>query len=154
MSNMFHTPPKSKQSVTIFIFLATALVDEDYEMKEGSFDRMIGLYCGNDNIKNKKSINELLLEGGYHLKDFCGISEFASESWAQMLTKSIDFQASFFLAFNSPCPSEQAAVLKICLTNINVIGCIYTYASRLFKLIISISMRSLFLNKGILFTCC
>jgi hypothetical protein len=34
----------------------TALVDEDDGQKEGSFDRAIGLvYCGNDNINNKKS---------------------------------------------------------------------------------------------------
>jgi hypothetical protein len=37
-----------------------------YRQKEGSFDRLIGLvYCGNDNINNKKSLNELLLERGY-----------------------------------------------------------------------------------------
>src|ERR687892_202002 len=43
-----------------------ALVNEDDGQKEGSFDRVIGLvYCGNDNINNKKSLNELLLEGGY-----------------------------------------------------------------------------------------
>ena len=40
-----------------------ALVNEDDGQKEGSFDRVIGLvYCGNDNINNKKSLNELLLE--------------------------------------------------------------------------------------------
>jgi Staphylococcal nuclease homologue len=64
----------------------TALVDEDDGQKEGSFDRMIGLvYCGNDNINNKKSLNDLLLEGGYAViyQDFCGISEFASASWAR-----------------------------------------------------------------------
>jgi hypothetical protein len=64
----------------------TALVDEDDGQKEGSFDRVIGLvYCGNDNINNKKSLNELLLERGYAsiYQDFCGISEFASERWAQ-----------------------------------------------------------------------
>ena len=64
----------------------TALVDEDDGQKEGSFERVIGLiYCGNDNINNKKSLNELLLERGYAViyQDFCGISEFASESWAQ-----------------------------------------------------------------------
>jgi endonuclease YncB( thermonuclease family) len=64
----------------------TALVDEDDGQKEGSFDRVIGLvFCGNDNVNNKKSLNELLLEGGYAIiyQDFCGISEFASASWAQ-----------------------------------------------------------------------
>jgi hypothetical protein len=64
----------------------TALVDEDDGQKEGSFDRVIGLvYCGNDNINNKKSLNELLLEGGYAViyQDFCGISEFSPDSWAQ-----------------------------------------------------------------------
>jgi hypothetical protein len=64
----------------------TALVDEDDGQKEGSFDRVIGLvYCGSDNINNKKSLNELLLEGGYAViyQDFCGISEFSSASWAQ-----------------------------------------------------------------------
>jgi hypothetical protein len=64
----------------------TALVDEDDGQKEGSFDRVIGLvYCGNDNINNKKSLNELLLEGGYAViyQDFCGISEFSTANWAQ-----------------------------------------------------------------------
>jgi micrococcal nuclease len=63
-----------------------ALVDEDDGQKEGSFDRLIGLvYCGNDNINNKKSLNELLLERGYAViyQDFCGISEFSSATWAQ-----------------------------------------------------------------------
>ena len=63
-----------------------ALVDEDDGQKEGSFDRLIGLvYCGDDNINNKKSLNELLLEGGYGdiYGDFCNISEFTSASWAQ-----------------------------------------------------------------------
>jgi endonuclease YncB( thermonuclease family) len=64
----------------------TSLVDEDDGQKEGSFDRLIGfVYCGNDNINNKKSLNELLLERGYAViyQDFCGISEFSSASWAQ-----------------------------------------------------------------------
>jgi hypothetical protein len=64
----------------------TALVDEDDGQKEGSFDRVIGLvYCGNDNINNKKSLNELLLERSNAViyQDFCGISEFSSSSWAQ-----------------------------------------------------------------------
>ena len=63
-----------------------ALVDEDDEQKEGSFDRLIGLvYCGDDGINNKKSLNELLLNGGYAViyQDFCNISEFSSASWAQ-----------------------------------------------------------------------
>jgi hypothetical protein len=64
----------------------TALVDEDDGQKEGSFDRVIGLvYCGNDNINNKKSLNELLLERSNAViyQYFCGISEFSSASWAQ-----------------------------------------------------------------------
>jgi hypothetical protein len=64
----------------------TALVDEDDGQKEGSFDRVIGLvYCGNDNINNKKSLNELLLEGGYATiyQEFCGVSEFSSAAWGQ-----------------------------------------------------------------------
>jgi micrococcal nuclease len=64
----------------------TALVDEDDGQKEGSFDRVIDLiYCGNDNINNKKSLNELLLElsNAVIYQDFCGISEFSSASWAQ-----------------------------------------------------------------------
>ena len=63
-----------------------ALVDEDDGQKEGSFDRLIGLvYCGDDGIDNKKSLNELLLEGGYAViyQDFCNISEFSSATWAQ-----------------------------------------------------------------------
>jgi Staphylococcal nuclease homologue len=65
---------------------STALVDEDDGQKEGSFDRVIGLvYCGNDNINNKKSLNGLLLEGGYATiyQEFCGISEFSTANWAQ-----------------------------------------------------------------------
>jgi endonuclease YncB( thermonuclease family) len=64
----------------------TALVDEDDGQKEGSFDRVIGLvYCGGDNINNKKSLNELLLElsNAVIYQDFCGISEFSLASWAQ-----------------------------------------------------------------------
>jgi hypothetical protein len=63
-----------------------ALVDEDDRQKEGSFDRLIGLvYCGDDNINNKISLNELLLNGRYAViyQDFCNISEFSSSSWAQ-----------------------------------------------------------------------
>jgi len=64
----------------------TALVDEDDRQKEGSFDRLIGLvYCGDDGINNKKSLNELLLERRYAViyQDFCNISEFSSASWVQ-----------------------------------------------------------------------
>jgi Staphylococcal nuclease homologue len=64
----------------------TALVDEDDGQKEGSFDRLIGLiYCGDDGINNKKSLNELLVEHGYAViyQDFCNISEFSSASWVQ-----------------------------------------------------------------------
>jgi hypothetical protein len=37
------------------------------------------------NINNKKSLNELLLEGGYATiyQEFCGISEFSLAGWAQ-----------------------------------------------------------------------
>ena len=65
---------------------ATALVDEDDGQKEGSFDRVIGLvYCGNDNINNRRSLNQLLLEGGYAViyQDFCDFSEFSTANWAQ-----------------------------------------------------------------------
>jgi hypothetical protein len=64
------------------------LVDEDDGQKEGSFERVMGLvYCGNDNINNKKSLNELLLEGGYAViyQDFCGISEFSSATWLKVV---------------------------------------------------------------------
>jgi micrococcal nuclease len=64
----------------------TALVDEDDGQKEGSFDRLIGLlYCGDDGINNKKSLNELLVERGYAViyQDFCNTSEFSSASWVQ-----------------------------------------------------------------------
>jgi endonuclease YncB( thermonuclease family) len=64
----------------------TALVDEDDRQKEGSYDRLIGLvYCGDDGINNKKSLNELLLNDGYAViyQDFCNISESSSASWAQ-----------------------------------------------------------------------
>jgi Staphylococcal nuclease homologue len=60
-----------------------ALVDEDDGQKEGSFGRLIGLvYCGDNGIDNKKSLNELLFEGGYAViyQDFCKISEFSSAS--------------------------------------------------------------------------
>jgi hypothetical protein len=63
-----------------------ALADEDDRQREGSFDRLIGVvYCGDSGINNKKSLNELLLEGGYAVidQDFCNISEFSSSSWAQ-----------------------------------------------------------------------
>jgi micrococcal nuclease len=63
-----------------------ALVDEDDGQKEGSFNRLIGfVYCGDDGINNKKSLNELLLQGGYAViyQNFCGISEFSTNSWAQ-----------------------------------------------------------------------
>jgi hypothetical protein len=65
---------------------AKTLVDEDDGQKEGSFGRLIGLvYCGDDGINNKKSLNELLLEGRYAViyQDFCNISEFSSSSWVQ-----------------------------------------------------------------------
>jgi hypothetical protein len=64
----------------------TTLVDEDDEQKEGSFDRLIGVvYCGNDNINDKQSLNELLLNGRYAVisQEFCDTSEFSSMDWAQ-----------------------------------------------------------------------
>ena len=63
-----------------------ALVEEDERQKEGSFDRLIGLvYCGDDGINNKISLNELLVNGRYAViyQDFCNISEFFSASWVQ-----------------------------------------------------------------------
>jgi micrococcal nuclease len=63
-----------------------AMVDEDDGQKEGSFDRVIGLvYCGIDNINNRKSLNQLLLENGYSViyQDFCGSREFSTAGWAQ-----------------------------------------------------------------------
>jgi micrococcal nuclease len=63
-----------------------ALVDEDDGQKEGSFGRLIGLvYCGDYGIDNKKSLNEILLEGGHAViyQDFCNVSEFSSASWVQ-----------------------------------------------------------------------
>jgi endonuclease YncB( thermonuclease family) len=63
-----------------------ALVDEDDGQKERNFDRLIGLvYCGDDGINNRISLNELLLNGGHAViyQDFCTISEFSSASWAQ-----------------------------------------------------------------------
>ena len=64
----------------------SALVDEDDRQREGSFDRLIGvIYCGDSGINNKKSLNELLLGGGYAVidQDFCNTSEFSSSSWVQ-----------------------------------------------------------------------
>jgi hypothetical protein len=66
--------------------VAEVVVDEDDRQKEGSFNRLIGLvYCGNDGINNKKSLNDLLLNGGHAViyQDFCNISEFSSASWVQ-----------------------------------------------------------------------
>ena len=63
-----------------------ALVDEDDGQKEGSFDRVIGLvYCGNDNINNKKSLNELLLERRYAIiyQDFFRHQRIFFSGWAQ-----------------------------------------------------------------------
>jgi micrococcal nuclease len=62
------------------------LVDQDDGQKEGSFDRLIGLvYCGDDGINNKVSLNELLLGRVYAViyQDFCSLSEFSSTDWAQ-----------------------------------------------------------------------
>jgi micrococcal nuclease len=66
--------------------VAEVVVDEDDRQKEGSFNRLIGLvYCGNDGINNKKSLNDLLLNCGHAViyQDFCNISEFSSASWVQ-----------------------------------------------------------------------
>jgi micrococcal nuclease len=57
-----------------------ALVDEDDEQREGSFERMVALvYC------NGKNLNAELLDKGHAsiLTRFCSMSEFASESWAK-----------------------------------------------------------------------
>jgi micrococcal nuclease len=91
---LVNTPERGQAGYTAAIDLVEsacgvgtkALVDEDDVQKEGSFGRLIGLvYCGDDGIDNKKSLNELLLEGGYAViyQDFCNISEFSSASWAQ-----------------------------------------------------------------------
>jgi len=58
-----------------------ALVDEDDGQKGGSYGRMIGLvYC--EHLKN--SLNEELMNSGNAeiLKQYCGVSEFANEDWA------------------------------------------------------------------------
>lgn len=58
-----------------------ALVDEDDGQKGGSYGRMIGLvYC--ENLKN--SLNEALLNSGNAeiLREYCDVSEFANEDWA------------------------------------------------------------------------
>lgn len=63
-----------------------ALVDEDDGQKEGSYDRLIGLvYCGNENMRNKISLNELLLRNGHAVvfEDFCSKSEFSMQIWVQ-----------------------------------------------------------------------
>ena len=62
---LFNTPERGENGYTEAIDFVqsvcgvgtTTLVDEDDGQKEGSFDRVIGLvYCGNDNINNKKVI--------------------------------------------------------------------------------------------------
>ena len=56
------------------------LVDEDDGQTEGSFGRIIAkIYC------NELNLNEEILEVGHAviLPQFCPVSEFASESWAQ-----------------------------------------------------------------------
>jgi hypothetical protein len=91
---LINTPERGQSGYTEAIDLVqsvcdvgtTALVDEDDGQKEGSFDRVIGIvYCGDDNINSKKSLNELILDGGYAdiYGDFCNVSEFAPASWAQ-----------------------------------------------------------------------
>jgi micrococcal nuclease len=57
------------------------LVDEDDGQTEGSYGRMIAkVYCADG-----KLVNEELLKGGHATlyRDFCDVSEFASEDWAQ-----------------------------------------------------------------------
>ena len=57
-----------------------ALVDEDDGQKGGSFGRLIGVvYCNGSSL----SLNELLLETDKAIlyEDFCGVSEFAGDSW-------------------------------------------------------------------------
>jgi len=59
---------------------STALVDEDDGQTQGSYDRMIGkVFCGN------KVLNEELLKAGLAVMytNFCAVSEFSSEDWAQ-----------------------------------------------------------------------
>src|SRR5215208_4363290 len=63
-----------------------AVVDEDDGQKEGSYDRLIGLvYCGDANMHDKISLNELLLQNGHAavFEDFCSKSEFSLQNWVQ-----------------------------------------------------------------------
>jgi endonuclease YncB( thermonuclease family) len=63
-----------------------AVVDEDDGQKEGSYDRLIGLvYCGDANMHDKISLNELLLRNGHAavFEDFCSKSEFSLQNWVQ-----------------------------------------------------------------------
>lgn len=56
------------------------LIDEDDGQTQGSFGRIIGkIYC------NKFNLNEAILEASHAeiLTEFCAVSEFAEESWAQ-----------------------------------------------------------------------
>jgi micrococcal nuclease len=57
-----------------------ATVDQDDRQKGGSFGRMIAqVFCGNDDV----SINEAILDSGYATiyREFCNISEFATNPW-------------------------------------------------------------------------
>ena len=59
---------------------STALVDEDDGQTGGSYGRTVAeLYC------NNQLVNSALLEKGLGTIDkrFCGVSEFADESWAK-----------------------------------------------------------------------
>ena len=56
------------------------LVDEDDRQRDGSFGRIIGkIFC------NKMILNEEILESGHAeiLEEFCSVSEFSNEPWAQ-----------------------------------------------------------------------
>lgn len=56
------------------------LVDEDDGQTQGSYGRIIGkIYC------NELNLNEEILEVGHALilPEFCSVSEFAGDSWAQ-----------------------------------------------------------------------
>ncbi len=70
----------TKFTATLCPVGSTVLVDEDDGQTQGSYDRMIGkVFCGN------KVLNEELLKAGLAVMytNFCAVSEFSSEGWAQ-----------------------------------------------------------------------
>ncbi|KAF6242189.1 calcium-binding protein [Nitrosopumilus sp. b1] len=59
---------------------STALINEDDGQTEGSYERIVAVV-----LCNGVNLNEELLESGHGVvhTGFCGVSEFASETWAQ-----------------------------------------------------------------------